>query len=326
MKESELGTATRAAWLYYVGGYTQAQIARRLNVSSAKAHRLLALAHRSGHVKVFVEGLPAECAALEERLTQQFRLKYCSVIPAVVDSEAGAAASFTALGVGGARFLYQYLENSGPTVIGIGQGRTLAATADRLPHFSHPNMRFVALLGGLTRKLAASPFDTIYRLAERTGGEGYFLPTPLIADSVADCEVLWAQKSVQRVLALARQCELYLISIGDMGPHAFMREIGMITAAEYQALGALGAKGDLLAQFLDADGRLVDCEMNQRSVSLRIHELEGREVVAIAGGLAKTEAIAAALHSGMLTGLVTDEVAAHQILARERAAASQPAV
>ena len=65
--------ATRAAWLSFTGGYTQRDIARRLGVSRAKAHRLFALARDNGLARVFVEGEPAECIACEEALVRRFR-------------------------------------------------------------------------------------------------------------------------------------------------------------------------------------------------------------------------------------------------------------
>ena len=53
-EESDL--ATRAAWLYYAGGLTQLEVAGKLGVAAAKAHRLIARATQAGLVRVFVEG------------------------------------------------------------------------------------------------------------------------------------------------------------------------------------------------------------------------------------------------------------------------------
>ena len=63
MADIELGLATRAAWLSFVGRYTQEEIAQRLGVSRVKVNRLIALAQRAGRVHVFVEGTAAECVA-----------------------------------------------------------------------------------------------------------------------------------------------------------------------------------------------------------------------------------------------------------------------
>ena len=74
----------------------------------------------------------------------------------------------------------------------------------------------MSLLGSLTRRATANPFDVIYRFAERTGGAGYFLPAPFIVDSVDDAEVLRGQRLVQSVLDLAARTDLVLIGIGNL--------------------------------------------------------------------------------------------------------------
>ena len=75
MQADELSLATRAAWLSYVGGYTQEEIAGRLGVSRIKVNRLIAQAVRAGLVHVFVEGTAAECIALEEAIAARWGLR-----------------------------------------------------------------------------------------------------------------------------------------------------------------------------------------------------------------------------------------------------------
>ena len=323
----EASLATRAAWLSFVGGYTQGQIAERLGVSAVKVHRLIAQARQLGLIKVFVEGAPAECIEAEDRLVRSFGLRFCTVIPAMsVPGADDSARTIAALGVAGAQFLAGYLEQIGAKVIGVGHGRTLAAVADQLPTIPRPDHRFVSLLGSLTRRAATNPFDVIHRLAERTGGEGYFLPIPFIADSAEAKAVLMAQQSVREIVRLARQAEMFVVGVGELGTEAHMKQVGQLTDLEYEALREAGAIGDLIGHFLDADGKPVDCEVNERTLGLRIEDLRGRDVVAVAGGSGKRDAILAALRSGVLTGLITDEVAAQQIVALEKDARSSSAI
>lgn len=309
--ESETSMATRAAWLSYIGGYTQSQIAKRLGVSPAKVHRLIATAHQSGLVKVFVEGEPAACISLENEISKAFGLNFCSVAPSLGEDEDTV---FSAISAIGARFLVGAMERYGSAPIGVGHGRTLAAVAERIPKLSHPDVKFVAMLGCLTRRAATNPFGVVHKLAERTGGEGYFLPVPFIADSIADKTVLMAQKSVRDVLSLADKCRLVVVGIGELGPRAHMRRTHMITEQEYEALKAADAVGDLLGQFFDAKGGIVDCELNQRACGVDMEMLRNREVVAVAGGPYKSTAIVAALRSGIISGLITDEMAAREIV------------
>ena len=50
--------AIYVAWLSYIGGYTQAEIADRLSLSRAKVHRLIGEAHQAGYVHVYIDRSP----------------------------------------------------------------------------------------------------------------------------------------------------------------------------------------------------------------------------------------------------------------------------
>src|SRR3546814_11733182 len=77
--------------------------------------------------------------------------------------------------------------------------------------------------------------------------------------------------------------------------------------------------------FVDASGRPVAAEINERAMAFPLESLERRRVVAIAGGTAKAEAITAVLESQVITGLITDEVTAQKVvnLAVGKAAANK---
>ncbi len=324
----DLGLASRAAWLSYIGGYRQEDIAERLGVSRVKVTRLIGMAHREGLVRVFVDGKVGECLALEARLEALFGLEVCTVAPDL--GEVGLP--LRTLASAGARFLLSRFEAEAGRLIGIGHGRTLAAVVDALPNLPGPNgaganLRFVSLLGGLTRNAAAYPFDVIHSLARKTGGESYFMPVPFFANSVEDRAVLLSQKSVQDVLALAQAAGLCLLGIGEVGPEAHMMQSGMITAAELAEVNAAGAVGEILGQFLDAEGRPVAASLNDRALSLGLADLKGKSVVAVAGGETKAAAILAALKSGVLTGLITDEATATALVSQAQGgpeAATEP--
>src|SRR3954466_6041923 len=73
--------ATRAAWLYFVGGLTQAQIGKKLGINRIRINRLLAQAREQGVVQIRITGRLAECVALEEKLKSRFDLEGAVVVP-----------------------------------------------------------------------------------------------------------------------------------------------------------------------------------------------------------------------------------------------------
>jgi DNA-binding transcriptional regulator LsrR (DeoR family) len=296
-----------------VGGRTQGEVADLLSVPSTKAHRLIARASREGLIRVFIEGPIAGCIDLEDRLKKQFDLDNCEVVPNIDDG----ALPLRTLGQAGGRYIRSLIESARHELIGIGHGRTLAAAIDALPAMDAGNVRFVSLLGGLTRRFAASPFDVIHRLAERTGAEAYVMPVPFFANSVKDRQVLEAQFGVSDVLEMAREATLYIAGIGEVDPKSFLSVGGMVDVDDIAALRASGACAELYGHFFRADGTHMPNAVTARAMAPRIEDLRNHEIVALAGGTSKTQAVRAILASGLLHGLITDEATAKRLVSQK---------
>lgn len=315
--DDEASLAIRAAWLHFIGGLTQAQVAERLGVSSVKAHRLITRATQIGAVKVSIEGEIAECARLEAALSARYGLDYCEVVPEI---ELRGAAPLRELGAAGAGFLRREIEAHPDGVIGIGNGRTLSAVVSDLRRESAPGIRFVSLLGGLTRNFAANPFDVMHRLAEKTQGQAWTMPVPFFANTADDRRVLLAQRGVQEVLDLAGAAQMMLVGIGAVGTSANLVAAHVLEREEIEAAAAEGAVGELLGHFFAADGGVVAQALTARALSPALDSLRGRRLVAVAGGADKTEAMAAVLEAGILRGLITVEQTAQALADRATAA------
>lgn len=308
--DEEATLAARAAWLYFAGGRTQGEVAEALNVAGTKAHRLIARATRDGLIRVFVEGPMAGCIALEDELKRRFGLAHCEVVPNVDDGPL----PLRTLGTAGARYIRHALDRGQDKVIALGHGRTLAAAIDYMPSVPSPDVKFVSLLGGLTRRFSANPFDVIQRLAEKTGADGYILPVPFFANSIADKKVLLNQLGIGDVLELADAASLLIVGIGEANANGFLHMAGMVGAEEIAAVRSEGAVGELLGHFFALDGRHLTNDLSDRALAPEMKRLRGRRIVAIAGGTTKVPAIQSILASELLHGLITDENTAHQLI------------
>ncbi|MFK0689698.1 sugar-binding transcriptional regulator [Mesorhizobium sp. IMUNJ 23033] len=310
LRDDETSMATRAAWLHYAGGLTQSEVAKRLGLTSLKAHRLITKANQEGLVKVYIDGEVSECVALEDQLSGRYGLHYCEVVPNF-DSE---DLPLKALGIAGAQFLKREIERGEGTLIGVGHGRTLAACVEYLPRISADGVRFVSLLGGLTRKFSANPHDVIHRLAERTGAEAYVMPVPMFANTAEDRTVLLGQKGISEVFDLARSADLLIAGIGTAEREASLVATGMIEKGEMEETRGNGAVGELLGHFFDAAGKPVATTVSSRALALAREDIANRRIVAVAGGKVKVRAIKSVLEGRYLRGLITDERTARSLV------------
>ncbi|MCB8836397.1 sugar-binding transcriptional regulator [Aurantimonas sp. VKM B-3413] len=314
LETDEASLSARAAWLYFSAGMTQGQIAKRLGVANTKAHRLIARASREGLIRVFVDAEVASCIQLEDELAGRFGLGFCQVAPDLAET----GLPLKALGLAGATFLKNEVERGEHALIGIGHGRTLAAAVNAMPQVASHKTRFVSVLGGFNRRFAANPYDVIHRLAERTGAEAYQIPLPLFANTAEDKAVLLSQPGVGEVFDLACSATLVVAGIGSVTEEASLLSNRMIGPEEMTLLRESGAVGELLGHYFDPRGMVVAESFSQRALAPGIEHLKASTVVAIAGGREKIEPVMALLRSGVLNGLVVDEMTADAI-ARETA-------
>jgi DNA-binding transcriptional regulator LsrR (DeoR family) len=312
--DPEQSLAVRAAWLHYVGGLTQTAVAKRLGLPSVKAHRLIARAVADGVVKVSIDGAIVECAMLESALCRQYGLDFCEVAPDVGED----AMPLRALGVAGASYIRREIEHGQHAVIGLGHGRTLATAVSHMPRITANGVRFVSLLGGLTRHYAANPHDVMHRLAEKTGAQAYVMPVPFFANSGEDREILLAQRGVREIFDMSNGAGLKLVGIGTVDADAQLVESGMIEPSEIAEIKSAGGVGEMLGHFFDDSGKVLETTLTSRTLAVDLDGPAHSRIVAIAGGRAKVDAIRAVLMSGRLGGLITDEATA-------KALVSQPA-
>jgi DNA-binding transcriptional regulator LsrR (DeoR family) len=293
---------TRIAWLYYVEGLTQAEIAERLAVSRVKVVRDLQIGRQTGLVQIQISGRLASCVALERALERRFGLRQAVVVPTPHD----AAHLPATLGVALGSWLSDRLA-PGQT-LGVGWGRTLHWSVRALRRRDVPGLTVVSLLGGIGRGSEINMYETASRVAETLGAQCYYLAAPAFASSQGLRDMLLAQAGLNDVLERGRRADIAVVSVGSLGPAATNRRIGLLEPADATELDALGAVGDLLCTFLDAEGRAVDHPLNRCSVGLPVEDLRRIPAAVLASGsVDKVPIVRAALTGRYVNHLITDE-------------------
>lgn len=300
---------TRIAWLYYVEGKTQGEIALRLGVSRVKVNRELAICRESGMVQIRINSELASCVALERELERRFGLVEAVVVPSPGRLDQIAAV----LGIAVGAYVGERLAE-GQTVA-IGWGRTLRWSVRAMRRQRLERVTVVSLLGGLGRGSEINTYETAARLADMLGAQCYYLAAPTFVSTPELRDMLLEQTELRQILERARGADLAVVSVGSLGPESTNRRLGLLTDDDSVSLAQAGAVGDLLGHLLDEQGRIVDHALNHRVVGLPPADL-GRVPISIlaSGGAEKVPIMRGVLRAGYVNRLITDERTAERLV------------
>ncbi len=321
MSQNEEDLLVQLAWLYYVGNKNQEEIANQLGLSRFKINRMLARAHEKGLVKITIQHETTGSLEIAAQIQESFGLVECIVTPSLGQAESqeiADAQARRAVGIAAAGVLSRRLSVPEPVTIGLAWGRSITAMVDELPKFSKENLKIVSLMGSLSRNARTNPFDCVHSLAQLCEGEAYILPAPFIADSEADYDVIMGQKLVQQTLKLARAADFYIASFGDCSKHSFIYHHDLLHDDEIDEIINAGAVADMLGKFFNKDGTLLDNALNRRTPSVSYDDIRDRELVLLAAGIAKSEALLAILKSRTVNRLIVDGDLADKLVGANR--------
>lgn len=307
--EDQRDLRIRAAYLYYVEGHTQIEVAKLLGVNRVSVTRLLSDARRRGEVRINVTSDIAPVVELERRLVRTFGLESAIVAP-FHDFERDPIHAIASVA---GRYIDAVLAPN--LTLGVGWGRTLYATLSHLEGRSIPGMRVVSLLGGISEAKRFNPAEFAWQFAERFDADGYLVPAPALVDSPATKHALLERCGLDQVFQLAEASEIALLSCGGIDGLNTSYRLGNVSEAERLSLIEAGAVGDILYNFVDATGEPVDHHINRRCMSMGLDRLQRiPKRVLISGGAEKDLVLAASIRCLRPTTVVTDEASARCLL------------
>lgn len=307
----QIKQAVTISRLYYLEGATQAQIAKQLNLSRPTVSRALQYARDNNIVNIQVNDPLSNVDDLRAQLQRKYQLD--DVVIADVGPTGNYQEDLDLLGQAAAAYLPQIIQDN--DTIGISWGRTLAAVARHLQPSDRKNVQVVYLKGTVANSThnnfvveVTKHFNACYHT------QAEILPLPVIFDNQDIKKMVVKDRFIHSILTAAQQAQVALFTVGTTAPDATLFELGYLNKKEIAKLQKESV-GDIVSQFVDADGQIVDPALTARTVALPIDQLkEKRQAVLVAGGMAKLPAIRAALAGRYANVLVTDtNVALHLI-------------
>jgi DNA-binding transcriptional regulator LsrR (DeoR family) len=307
------GSLMRAAHLYYVEGRSQAEVATTMGTSRSNVSRMLAEAQRQGIVEIRIHDPSGRLRELEGKLSATFGLSEARVAPRVTVSPARIEDRVGALV---ADLLLTGLKE--PSTVALSWGRALQAAVYAVTPEQDHDVTLVQLLGGVSATSnEISGQELVRELAVRLGASYQLLHAPAALESSDACRSLLAESSVAAALDRARAADVAIVGVGDphVGSSAAVLSSMNLSPQEQTAFWAQEPVGDLAGRYYTADGTPVDGVVSDRVVSVTLADLDRiPQVVGVATGRAKTNAVLGSLRGHHLDALVCDESLARSLL------------
>ena len=295
----------RAAWYYYFQGLTQQQISDRIGISRIRVIRLLEQARRTGMIQFSLRRGNEERLRIEEKLMEIYGLRDVFVVPGPADPGQVNANIAEAASM----YIIERLREG--SVINIGYGDTPSRVLNNLATRTEHTITCVSLTGGVSYYLPntrSSIFNARLHL----------IPAPLLASSPEMADAIRQESSVSEISRMIGLAQLTVVGIGSMDGAATIFHSGILNSNDLLYLSMQGARGDVLSHFLDRDGQLVPSPIEERLVATSLEKLKSlNNVIGVAAGKIKVEAIRAVLRGRILDTLITDTETAEGILALE---------
>lgn len=299
----------RVAWMYFVEDMTQAEIAQRLGIGRVTVVRLLSDLRERHEIKFRIAGGVPECIALERALEHAFGLQEAVVVP-LSDARADAAIPIAAAtGQHVSALLKPGMR------IGVGWGRTLHESLRFMTEAPIADLGVVSLLGGITKVRRFNPSEFAWRFSSLYQAECYLMTVPAVVDSPQTRQTLIDHCGLADIFEHAKSLDTVLLSVGDLGTEGTAYRHDVVPEALRTRLAARGAVGDLLFNYYDRDGRLVDDPIQGCVMCVPLDTLAAIPARILAsGGVHKVPALLGAMRLLKPTTFITDEHAAAALL------------
>ncbi len=298
--------------LYYVEEVTQAEIAQRMNLSTAKVNRLLRQARELGYVNFVIRTPFQPLFDLESRLKAVFGLQEAIVIPAVGNT---SSSLLSALGTVAADFLLEQIRDG--DVVAITPGTTVQAVVQSLDALRPYQVEVVPMLGAIQGEIESDMNYLATHMADRLGAKSYQLHAPAFVDTQEHGEVMRSMVPVKKILDIARQANIALLGVGTVNPEAsrFVQFTALSAEDLRHIASGCGGVGEISAHVYDIEGRACAKKYAERVIGLTLAEIQQIPYrIGVAASAAKALPIYGALRGGYLHALITDEEAARGVL------------
>jgi central glycolytic genes regulator len=208
------------------------------------------------------------------------------------------------------RVAANYVKNlvADDSIITLTGGGSVAKVVENFARINKDNLTVVPARGGIGREVETQASTLAAKLASRIGATHKLLHVPdsLSSDSI---DAMMNESEIRQIVELIAKADILIFGIGraeDMAKKRGLKE------TDYNELLRKGAIAEAFGHYFDYNGSIV---YKTPTIGLNFeHVANIKNIIAIAGGASKAEAIIATKTCNPSMVLVTDEGAARKIM------------
>ncbi|MER2173635.1 MAG: sugar-binding transcriptional regulator [Carnobacterium sp.] len=301
----------KIATLYYSEGLTQAEIAKKMEISRPLVSKILQEAKNTGIVEIYIKDEDAYSIALGMEIEKKYGLTEVIIVP----NQKSATEAISKKNVG--RAAASYLSSILPKVkkIGVSWGTTLAEFVDEMPFLQYPNVTVIPIMGGVGYSNVLYHSNHLaFLLAQKLNTNSTYFYAPALADTKKLKESLLESKMISVALSEGKDVDVAIVGVGNPVRSSTYRDLGYFTNSDIKELEEKGAIGDVAATFFDKDGQPVDTDVSSRMMGIELEDLKNVPcVIALATGKEKSDSLKALLAQQVIDVLIIDQTSADEL-------------
>ncbi|MFX0549907.1 sugar-binding transcriptional regulator [Hathewaya histolytica] len=241
---------------------------------------------------------------LEERIRSYLKIKDVNIIPGNYEEDRSILKE---VGRESASYFKGILKDN--IVVSLTGGTTVKELVDNMPKLNkYKKLLVLPARGGMGRDVEIQSNTLCARLAEKLNGNYKLLHVPDNLSEVA-LNTMLKERSIEEIVHNIRNCNILIYGIGRADEMAKKRELQQNTINEILDKGAVG---EALGNYYDINGNVV---FKHTTIGVKEEDTYNMdEIIAVAAGTNKAEAIIGGLKNKKQAVLVTDEGAAEKII------------
>jgi deoxyribonucleoside regulator len=300
----------KVAKLYYEDEKTQQKIADELGLTRLRVIELLKKAKTEGIIRIKIIDPTMDYAVLEDAISDRYGLRKVIIVPESFDK-----ASPVNRGIGRAASVYLNEVLKFGDILGIGWGLLVTETINSFEYVEKRDITVVPLIGGGSASLPQYDVNNLVQKASLIFGGNYFLlHAPALVDSKEICNTIKLDRQIKRIYNFWNNANVILVGIGAI--------VGRFSDPlnkhlEIQSIDFQGQEiaGDICCKFFNTKGEPVALELYDRMLGIDLNMLQKVDnVIGVAGGLTKFNAILGAVRGKYINVLITDEPVARRLM------------